>query len=169
MDKEKSALFLGRFQPPHKGHEKAIGWMLKRHGKLRIAIGSSNKSNERENPLSAKERLRLLHEVVASHRGWKGRVSFSLVKDYGRHDDWMREMLRKFPPEKFEFYTNNKLVRVLFAAIGFAVHPNPEFRRFENEGRKIRELSRKGKSIAKRLPAAISKYEKKISGQIRSR
>ncbi len=166
MAQEKTALFLGRFQPPHRGHEKAMGWMLKRHAKLRVAIGSSNRKREAENPFSAKERAVLLKKIIASHVGWKGRVSFSLVPDFELHGKWVEAMLAKFPAGKFEFYTNNELVRKLFAAKGFVVHPNPQFRRMEMEGRKIRDLARNGKDISARLPKAIQKQAKGLAAII---
>lgn len=162
----KSALFLGRFQPPHLGHEKAVAWMLKRHGKLTIAIGSSNKKREKDNPLSAQERKMLLRKIISSHKSWKGRIRLAFVPDCRRHEDWMELMLRKFGAERHVFYTNNKLVRKLFAARGFAVHNNPEFRRFEMEGTKIRRLVAGGKNYSERVSPEISGWMEKKGERI---
>jgi cytidyltransferase-like protein len=38
------AIFVGRFQPFHKGHLKAIRWILKREKEIFIVIGSSQES-----------------------------------------------------------------------------------------------------------------------------
>lgn len=164
--RKKDALFLGRFQPPHLGHERAMKWILARHGKLLVVIGSSNKRREKENPLSANERKMLLGKIRRAHVGWERRVRFALQKDYEVHEKWLAQMLRRFPPEKYEFYTNNALVQHLFASKGYAVHGNPEFRRMENEGRRIRALAKAGKGISKRLPAAIREKAGKIAKNI---
>jgi nicotinamide-nucleotide adenylyltransferase len=155
MGREKQALFLGRFQPPHRGHENAIGFILGKHGRLTVAIGSSNRKREKENPFSSRERSFLLKKIISSHKAWKGRVRLAEVPDYERHGDWMDDMLCKFPPEKYEFYTNNRMVHGLFGALGFSVHFNPNFHRLENEGRKIRKRIIEGKSVRKRIPKAI--------------
>ena len=40
-----TALFIGRFQPFHKGHLAAIKWILKKEGKIFIVIGSNQQSS----------------------------------------------------------------------------------------------------------------------------
>ena len=56
MGKKPAALFIGRFQPFHKGHLSAVKWIAARSSKVIIAIGSAEKENEPKNTFSEKER-----------------------------------------------------------------------------------------------------------------
>lgn len=57
----KKAVFVGRFQPLHKGHKRAIENKSKEYG-LVIAVGSPEKSRTERNPLSYSERKKLLDD-----------------------------------------------------------------------------------------------------------
>ncbi|MFB6169545.1 MAG: adenylyltransferase/cytidyltransferase family protein [Haloarculaceae archaeon] len=58
------ATFLGRFQPLHEGHYRAIRQVRAAHDAFVLALGSPEKSRTPENPLSATEREELLHVCV---------------------------------------------------------------------------------------------------------
>jgi len=60
--KKTKALFIGRFQPLHKGHLHAIKFILSKFDEVIIVIGSTNKKNTFENPFSFKERKYMLQE-----------------------------------------------------------------------------------------------------------
>jgi len=55
---KQTALFIGRFQPLHKGHEHAIRAAQKRYN-LAFVIGSTNKKDPK-NPFSYAERRRMI-------------------------------------------------------------------------------------------------------------
>lgn len=55
------ATFLGRFQPLHEGHYRAIRRIREEYEAFVLALGSPNKSREPRNPLSATEREELIH------------------------------------------------------------------------------------------------------------
>lgn len=162
----KRALFLGRFQPFHRGHEKALSWLLARHSNVTFAIGSSNKSRQEDNPFSSSERAAMARLVFQAHNGWVKRISLRFVPDCQRHSEWMALMLRKFSPKKFFFYSNNPLVNRLFAEKGFEMRPIPLFRRYELEGAKIRQLVGSGKKYAGRIPPSLNEYMKKRGEKI---
>ena len=54
------ALFIGRFQPFHKGHLKIIVNALKQYQEVIIGIGSSQYGNKSDNPFTANERKNMI-------------------------------------------------------------------------------------------------------------
>ena len=59
----KNALIIGRFQPFHIGHLNLIKRYSQARFKIKVGIGSSQKSFEKKNPLTFKERKRLIELV----------------------------------------------------------------------------------------------------------
>ncbi|WP_435127349.1 adenylyltransferase/cytidyltransferase family protein [Halobaculum sp. D14] len=83
------AAFLGRFQPFHEGHHRAVKWTADRYDDVVVALGSPERSRTPQNPLSERERRDLLRSchpelpVVAvpdeargapGHRSWATRL-----------------------------------------------------------------------------------------------
>lgn len=60
-DIKRKAVFIGRFQPLHRGHQRAIENQSKEYD-LVIAVGSPEKSRTAKNPLSYSERKKLLDD-----------------------------------------------------------------------------------------------------------
>ncbi|RMF91195.1 MAG: nicotinamide-nucleotide adenylyltransferase, partial [Methanobacteriota archaeon] len=58
------ALFIGRFQPLHKGHMMIIKRILEETDALSIVIGSSQHAGTPENPFSADEREEMLRRAL---------------------------------------------------------------------------------------------------------
>lgn len=56
----KKAVFIGRFQPFHRGHHKVVEEYRDKYN-FEIAIGSSEKERTEDNPLSFEERKKLIH------------------------------------------------------------------------------------------------------------
>ena len=68
-------LFVGRFQPPHKGHLKAMKDILEEVDELIIVVGSSQYSHTKENPFTTGERVAMIRQAlteegVDSSRYW---------------------------------------------------------------------------------------------------
>ncbi|MBD3238810.1 MAG: adenylyltransferase/cytidyltransferase family protein [Candidatus Moranbacteria bacterium] len=63
--KRKTALFIGRWQPPHDGHKKLIQRVLKENKNIIIAIRDT-KLNE-ENPYSYKQRKAMFLKLLRNH------------------------------------------------------------------------------------------------------
>ena len=61
----KRALFLGRFQPLHKGHVAVMKRILGDYDELVVVIGSSQYSNKKHNPFSADEREEMVKAVLS--------------------------------------------------------------------------------------------------------
>ena len=104
-------LLIGRFQPFHLGHLDAVLFGLSRAESLFICIGSSNKSNERKNPFSAKERREMI--VTSIEPSITDRIKIFDVPDVGDHEKWTFEIDKTIPKYDIVF-TNNEFTRTLF-------------------------------------------------------
>ena len=58
--KHKVGLYIGRFQPFHKGHKSIVEAALKQCDRLVIGIGSSQEERTKRNPFSYKEREQMI-------------------------------------------------------------------------------------------------------------
>ena len=61
---KKIGLFIGRFQPFHRGHLDALKQILEANDLVKIFIGSSNIQRTKDNPLSYEERKRYIKNVL---------------------------------------------------------------------------------------------------------
>ena len=104
-------LLIGRFQPFHLGHLDAVLFGLSRVENLFICIGSSNKSNERKNPFSAKERREMI--VTSIEPSMADRIKIFDVPDVGDHEKWTFEIDKTVPKYDIVF-TNDEFTRTLF-------------------------------------------------------
>ena len=104
-------LLIGRFQPFHLGHLDAMLFGLSRVENLFICIGSSNKSNERKNPFSAKERREMI--VTSIESSIADRIKIFDVPDVGDHEKWTFEIDKTVPKYDIVF-TNDEFTRTLF-------------------------------------------------------
>ena len=104
-------LLIGRFQPFHLGHLDAVLFGLSRAENLFICIGSSNKSNERKNPFSAKERREMI--ITSIEPSIADRLKIFDVPDVGDHEKWTFEIDKTVPKYDIVF-TNDEFTRTLF-------------------------------------------------------
>ncbi len=86
---EKIVLFIGRFQPLHKGHVHAIKKMLEKYDRIIIAIGSTNK-HDKENPFSYQLRKKMVRCVFRDDR----RIRITGIKDYTSDKKWVKEICK---------------------------------------------------------------------------
>jgi len=106
-------LFVGRFQPFHKGHLHAIKKLLERFDEVVVVIGSAEKSNTRENPFSFEERKRMIQNELGE------RCRIIGVPDVENDEEWVG-LIRK----KVEFdavVSGNAWTRSCFTRAGYRV------------------------------------------------
>lgn len=106
------ALFIGRFQPPHLGHEDALKQILGQEEKVIIVIGSSQKSRTKDNPFTGGEREEMLGAVL---KDLKVEDRCVTVKVPDIHDDerWVGHV-EKTVPEFGNVYTGSLHTKKLF-------------------------------------------------------
>ena len=112
-------LFLGRFQPLHKGHVEVIKLLSESLDKIIVAIGSSNKSNTQENPFTADEREMMIKLSLKN-------INYELVKipDFDDYPKWVNYVIDNSP--HFDIvYSGNAVVKKLFEEKGYKVENFP--------------------------------------------
>ncbi len=155
-------LFIGRFQPFHLGHLRAIKFCLKKCARLIILVGSAQKSRTKENPFSAKERMEMISRALEA-QGLLSRCTILPITDIECDGKWVSHVLKTAP--KFDIlYTNNPLAIRLFSSAGFAVKRIPFFSRSFLEATRIRKLMAEGKNWEKFVPKEVAKFIGGING-----
>lgn len=89
----KTALFIGRFAPPHKGHINAIIKMLNTYDKLVICLGSCYEIGSNRHPLLAVFREKMLLLSIALEGGDLSKLKIVYLQDYNNFNDWLNDVL----------------------------------------------------------------------------
>ena len=153
------AIFIGRFQPLHRGHLKAIKWILKKAKEISIIIGSSQESLTKNNPFSFQERKEMIEKTLKAEK-------IKNFKIYGMPDFkndifWARKILKiaKLKLEATVVFTRNPWTKKCFEEVGVQVKCHPIF--FNRlSATKIREKMRLNKKWKNLVPREVWKYLK---------
>src|SRR3989338_7288420 len=95
MKKYAIGLFIGRFQPFHKGHLHLIKRSLHYADKLTVAIGSANR-RDKQNPLSLEKRKKILGEVLKREKIEERVKKIVSIDVYLEGDNlWLEKPLKK--------------------------------------------------------------------------
>lgn len=76
-----TAVYIGRFEPPHAAHLQTILSALERHARLTILPGSSNLARSMKNPWTAPERARMIRGALEAEGTDLRRVRFQPLPD----------------------------------------------------------------------------------------
>lgn len=157
MKKCRCALFIGRFQPFHKGHLHSLKKCLEVAEKVKIVVAKSNVSGTQEDPWDYKIRKQMVCLVV-----WKEGVQDKVSKivscpDYPSDKRWLNEV-KKRVGEFDVVVSNNEWVLSIFREAGHNTLESGLHNREELEGVKIRKLMREGnKEWKERMPEEVVK------------
>ena len=158
----KTACFVLRAQPFHLGHLKVIQWILKKHEKIVIVIGSSKQSRTESNPFSFEERKEMIEKTLKSEGINKERYKIIGIPDV--HDDkaWVESILKKV---KFDLvYTRNPWTEECFSLFKIPVKKHPIFG--DLSGSKIRNLLRKGKNWEQYVPKEVKRIIRRVKDKV---
>ena len=147
-------LLIGRFQPFHLGHLDAVLFGLSRTENLFICIGSSNKSNERRNPFSAKERREMI--ISSIEPSMAERIKIFDIPDVGDHEKWAFE-IDKIVPKYDVVFTNDEFTQTLFEKREMNVVPVVLKDREKFSGTNIRKLIADDKNWQDLVPRGTKK------------
>jgi len=168
MGEPRRAAMVGRFQPVHKGHVKAMLDILAEFDELVIVLGSAQLSHELDNPFTVGERMVMLR-LALSHAGVEpGRYWIVPVPDAPMHSVWV-PMVLAYCPSFDVVYSNEPLTRRLFLEAGFEVRPIPFFKRELYSATEIRRRMLRGEPWEDLVPAPVVEYIKAIRGVERLR
>ncbi|VVB65683.1 Nicotinamide-nucleotide adenylyltransferase [Candidatus Gugararchaeum adminiculabundum] len=160
------ALFVGRFQPFHNGHLKAIQHIAKECGEVIVLVGSSQKCYEVQNPFTVGERIEMI-DLALKEAKVKNYLILS-IPDIANNALWVNHV-DSLVPHYDVVYSNNSLTKKLFEDDGKTVRSIPFHDRAANDGTKIRRSMPKNDQWKKLVPPAVAKFIVKIKGVERVR
>jgi nicotinamide-nucleotide adenylyltransferase len=111
----KTALFLGRFQPFHKGHFDAVQQIFEtgEFKRILIGIGSADENYSFENPLTAGERWQIIDEALKENGISPNSYAILPARNINQFAIWTRYIRQLFP--HFEtIFSGSRLVKHLW-------------------------------------------------------
>ena len=159
-------LFVGRFQPFHLGHLKAIKWILERCENVTVVIGSSQESFTKRNPFTFEERKEMIKRSLEKESVKEEQFEIIEVPDVFDCERWVKSILSK---AKFDVvFTKSLWVKRCFDLFEIPVKEHPIFGHYS--ARKIRGMMmEKDEDWEEYVPRAVSKSVKEICGVERLR
>jgi nicotinamide-nucleotide adenylyltransferase len=158
-----TGLFVGRFQPFHKGHLATVKFALGKVDQLVVVVGSAQKSHEPRNPFTAGERIRMIKESLDSDKVDAGRILIIPVPDVDVHSLWTRQVDMLVPKYDVVF-ANDPFTLMLFRERGVKTVEAPLVDRSEMQATEIRRKIAAGEKWESLVPAPVARIIKEISG-----
>ncbi len=137
-------LFIGRFQPFHKGHLYALEVASSFCKKLVIGIGSSQERGTAANPLSAEARIRIIKAGIRGTQIKTSNLKFIEIPDFRDNDAWFEYIIKKEPKIDIIF-SRNALVKKIFLSHGIPIMSPEWYKRKTFVATRIRGLIKNGK------------------------
>ena len=164
---KKVALFVGRFQPFHKGHLSVVKEIIAQYDKLIIGIGSAEDNFLPDNPFSAGERYEMILAVLEAENIDMSKVAIIPVRNINNYALWVRHVELLLP--KFDIvYTGSSIVRKLFEADGKYQIKDIQ-KELDINATKIRQKMFEGGDWEPSVPNAVVEKIKEINGEERIR
>jgi nicotinamide-nucleotide adenylyltransferase len=159
-----NGLFIGRFQPFHKGHLATVKFALGRVDQLVIVVGSAQRSHEPRNPFTAGERIRMIKESLdADDEADVRRILIIPVPDIDVHSLWTHQVDMLVPKYDVVF-ANDLFTLMLFREQGVKAIEAPLYMRDEMAATEIRKRMATEKNWEDLVPKPVSKVIKEING-----
>lgn len=156
-------LFVGRFQPFHKGHLATVKFALGKVDQLVVVVGSAQKSHEPKNPFTAGERVRMIKESLDSDKVDSGRILIIPVPDVDVHSLWTRQVDMLVPKYDVVF-ANDPFTLMLFRERGVKTVEAPLVDRNEMQATEVRKKMAAGEAWENLVPAPVALIIKEING-----
>ncbi|MDE1768646.1 MAG: nicotinamide-nucleotide adenylyltransferase, partial [Candidatus Micrarchaeota archaeon] len=145
-------LFIGRFQPFHKGHLYALKYALRLSKKVIIGIGSAEEYGTSRNPLTSNSRIKIIKSAFKEQEIDMKRIGFFEIPDFNDNDAWFDFIMHKSPKVQVVF-SRNSLVRRIFRSRGVPVVSPPWHKRQKLSATKVRKLIRAGRKWQDKVPS----------------
>lgn len=154
-------LFIGRFQPFHRGHLQVITNAARDFDEVIIGIGSSQYGNKLDNPFTSDER-KLMIERSLDNSGVKN-YNIILIPDIHNPPKWVDHVLSIV--SDFEIViTNNALTKRLFLEKGYEVKETPLFNNEDFSGEEIRKRMINEEHWSDCVPKEVEEIINEIDG-----
>lgn len=159
----KTGLLIGRFQPFHHGHLNAVKYALNRVDMLYIAIGSSQRSHEPDNPFTAAERIMMIKAALDDADVDSRRWLAVPIPDATAHAVWTAYIDMLIPRYDLVF-SNDPLTAQLFIERHVKLLRVPYLKREVYQAAEIRRRMLEGKSWAQLVPKPVARIIRQIKG-----
>jgi nicotinamide-nucleotide adenylyltransferase len=133
------SVFIGRFQPFHRGHLHTVKQILEKDEDLIIVIGSSQYSHTPNNPFSGGERVMMIRAALLEAGLPMDHIDIIPLSDIHIHPLWVSH-LKSFGPYFDKAYTHNPLVRRLFTDADVPIDETDLLKRTAYSGNHVRDL-----------------------------
>jgi len=155
------ALFIGRFQPFHKGHLKIIKDACIKYEEVIIGIGSSQYSNTSENPFTKNERNEMINNSLNEEAISNFKIVF--IPDIHNPPKWVDHVLSIV--SNFDvILSNNDFIEKLFLEKGFTVIKTQLYEKERYSGNVIRNKIKNDEKWEDLVPDEVTKVIKRING-----
>ncbi len=149
-----AALFVGRFQPFHNGHLRAVKEILGKEDSVVIAIGSAQQADTKENPFSVEERRVMIMRALQEAGVEKCRVTS--IPDYYNDMKWAGALKKRC---RFDVaYTRNAWTERALEKAGVKVRHHRIYDQHELSGSIIRNRIVHGKAWKHLVPPAVADF-----------
>lgn len=164
-----TGLFVGRFQPFHRGHLATVKFALKSVDDLVIVVGSAQKSHEHRNPFTAGERIAMIRAALKAEKDIDvGRIMTIPVPDVDVHSLWTRQVDMLVPAYDVVF-ANDPFTLFLFRERGVKTAEPPLQERSKWIATEVRRRMAEGEKWQELVPAPVARVVKQIDGVERVR
>ncbi len=163
----KTGIFVGRFQPFHKGHFEAVKYALRHVDRLVIVVGSAQKSHEPNNPFTAGERIEMIWRTLKRSK-LLNRVLIIPVPDVENHSLWV-PLVDSLVPKYSIVFSNDPLTLELFRERGIDAREVPLKNREVYMATEIRRRIVSGEKWEHLVPEEVAKFLKEIKCESRLR
>ncbi|BAT71323.1 nicotinamide-nucleotide adenylyltransferase [Thermosulfidibacter takaii ABI70S6] len=159
----KRALYMGRFQPFHKGHLEVVKRILSENDKIIVAIGSANFNYNVKSPFTAGERMWMIHEALVEAGIDMSKVYITSYPNIENNAAWYAHIKSLLPPFH-RAYTGNPLTQILLKENGIEVVVLKMIERELYCASTIRERMLRDEPWEELVPPAVARIIKAIKG-----
>ncbi len=159
----RKALFVGRFQPFHKGHLKAVEGIAKRFDMIVIVIGGpAGDEPTLKDPFTFDEREKMMRKAL---EGRKVDFELHMIRDVEDDEKWAEEISKL---GNFEAaYTRNPWTARCLKTLKIPVRKQKNYQRYKHCGTRIRKRILQGKDWKSLIPREVYEYIREIRGEER--
>jgi len=112
--KAKRVVFVGRFQPFHRGHLSVIESLLSDFDQVLVVIGSSDKFRTPENPFTVGERHAMVKATLDDLKVKPDKFKVIPLTDIDDDEKWVKHLVKTCPEFDAVAITDNPRVESLF-------------------------------------------------------
>ncbi|MFW6152847.1 MAG: nicotinamide-nucleotide adenylyltransferase [Halobacteriota archaeon] len=153
-------IYIGRFQPFHRGHREVVEAIVEQVDELVLGIGSAGDSHTETDPFTSGERIMMITKSLVD----LDLVTYAVpIEDLERNSVWVSHVMSMSP--RFDLaFSNNPLVVRLFEEAEVPVEQVPMVDRDRYEGTEVRRRMIADDGWEELVPPAVVEVVNEIDG-----